>query len=152
MIPYLVSCTNDRGSTAAFKSDELAPYFLEVLPFVNPDPASNLVRVAFDDETNPALAENQTGLCIYSTKGSSIIIRRNTWNTAPRSFRLGLMAHEMLHCLNFLDHIEDPAYRDNKLMSPFTSDSQRCVLERGVQECIEEAYEMANNGTIERFR
>ena len=98
------------------------------------------------------LTGNTNAICrLHITKdyGVQILVNRDKWTSMDEPTRLGLIAHEMMHCYHGYAHVEHPIHRYGTLMSPYTSDSSMCIKELGLSYCIQEAHKHLLDGLLQ---
>lgn len=85
------------------------------------------------------------------TIGLRIVVSKEVWNKLSETARLSLIAHEMLHCYEHMEHHNGSDARGS-LMSPHLQDSTTCVGRYGLEKCINDSYRLQELGIIPTFR
>ena len=79
------------------------------------------------------LKERENGVCLY--EDNVVVIDREVWESSSNyNYKMAIVAHELFHCHMSMDHVE---IEELDLMSPYTGESALCIVELGLEGCLQ---------------
>lgn len=121
--------------------DESFNYYLEK---IEPYLASRTVSLQFANHEE--LTATQAGVC--NINKNTIFISEDKWMSYDETKRTALIAHELIHCVMKVTHVHSSVNDAFQLMSPYLTESTRCLQRYGLESCIDTALNQIDDGSI----
>lgn len=119
---------------------ELYEYAFNIIPHFPKHPKYKLPPLALVDKIEgKEIPLKAVGLCRFSkhTGPLQILIKKDTWNSFNKEWRIALLAHELVHCMYGLAHTS------TGLMGPTVGQSWGAINLYGLTEAVNRALKSA---------